>query len=412
MPALPYRIALTLAVSLLAVSGSAAREIYVNNQSGSNESAGTAEAPFRTARKAISVVGEGDVIHLLPKKVVYREMITIRDKGPFTIEGHDCTVSAADPLPSNPAEWEAIGPALHRIRLRRTIEDRHVLVVNGAAQMMGRTKYMIQAAKRAAGQEGDFEALRAVLTSQYPKPADLNDGQFAWEPIDMTSGWLYVKGPLANLEWSVRSQCIYTTGRSDGVAIRNLHARFALNDGFNLHGAALDYRLQNVTAYGCFDNGISPHGACSFTAEDSRFWGNEMALGNDFATQTHFVRCELAGSTQEEIMCIGGKHLFEDCRIRAAGPVAIRLIHTKRSPQFVLNEIKLAGADPEMKSEVTFRNCTVESADGPVRQIVTQPGPSVAFERCVFKGIEFKPEKASNVKLIDCTLDGRAIGER
>jgi hypothetical protein len=195
------------------------------------------------------------------------------------------------------------------------------------------------------------------------------------------------------------------------VVIRNLHARFALNDGFNLHGAALDYRLQNVTAYGCFDNGISPHGACSFTAEDSRFWGNEMALGNDFATQTRFIRCEFAGSTQEEIMCIGGKHVFEDCRIRATGSVAIRLIHTRRTPQFVLNEIKLAGADPNIKSEVMFRNCTMESADDSVRQIVTQPGPSVTFDRCVFKRIEFKPEKASNIRLVDCTLDGELVSQ-
>jgi hypothetical protein len=399
-----------LACVLAAACGAQAREIYVNNQTGNDQNAGTAAAPFRTARKAVAAAGEGDVIHLLPKGAVYREMITLQDKKGFTIEGHDCLVSAADKLPSGPAQWEKVGEALHRIRLKRTAEDRHVLVVNGKAEMMGRTKYQINKAK-AGARGGDVESLRQVLTAQYPRPAELKEGQFAWEPIDLTSGWLYVRGSLENLEWSVRTQCIYTVGKVDDVTIRNLHVRHALNDGFNFHGAAQNIRLSNVTAHECFDNGISPHGACSFSVRDSQFLRNEMAVGNDFVTRTHFLRCLIGESTQEELMCIGGRHLFEDCRIRATGPVAIRLTYSKRSQPYVLNEIKLAGQDPDLKPEYTFRNCTVESADDKVRQIVIQPGPNVTFERCAFKGMEFRVGKAAQVKLVDCTLDGKPLTE-
>ncbi|MBM4017509.1 MAG: hypothetical protein FJ288_04130 [Planctomycetes bacterium] len=401
---------IALSYLLAATCAAAANDIYVNNQTGADLNAGTADAPFRTVRKAISVVAAGDTIHLLPERSVYREMVTIQNKRDFKIEGHDCVVSGADPLPSDPAKWEKSGEALHRIRLRATSENRHILVVNDRAEMMGRTKYNL-GPLRTAARGGDIEAIRKAFAAQYPRPADLKDGQFAWEPVDAGSGWLYVKGPLDNLEWAVRTQCIYTNEKSENVTVRNLHARFALNDGFNLHGAALNYRLQNVTAYGCFDNGISPHGACSFSAEDSRFWGNEMAVGNDFLTQPRFLRCEIAQSTQEEVMTIGGKHLFQDCRIRAAGPVAIRLAYSRpgRDRPAALREIEMAGADPDMASQVTFRNCIIESADGKTRRIVIQPGPAVAFHNCTFKDMTFEADPAASVQVLDCTLDGKPL---
>jgi hypothetical protein len=391
-----------------AMRSAPAREIYVNNQTGDDQQAGTSEAPFRTARKAISVVAEGDVIHLLPEEAVYREMITLRDTKGFTIEGHDCVVSAADPLPADPKKWQRVAEGLHRLRLKRTAEDRHVLVVRGRAQMMGRTKYDIARARRGVARD-DLEALRKALAAQYPRPADLKAGEFAWEPIDLTSGWLYVKGRLEGLQWSVRTQCIYTIGRVDDVTIRKLHVRHALNDGFNFHGAAQNLRLAHVTALECFDNGVSPHGACSFTVEDGRFLRNEMAVGNDFVTRTQFVRCTIGESTQEEVMCIGGRHLFDDCRIRSTGPVAVRLVYRRRRQAYVLNEIKLAGQDPEMKPEYTLRNCTVESADGKPHEIVIEPGPAVILERCTFRGVTFRVDPSANVKLIGCTLDGRPL---
>jgi hypothetical protein len=253
------------------------------------------------------------------------------------------------------------------------------------------------------------EALRKALTAQYPRPADLKEGQFAWEPIDLTSGWLHVRGPLDGLEWSVRTQCLYTIDKVDDVTIRRLHVRYALNDGFNFHGAAQNIQLAGVTAHDCFDNGISPHGACSFTVRDSQFLRNEMAVGNDFVTRTHFQNCLIGESTQEEVMCIGGKHLFEDCRIRSTGPVALRLVYSPRRQPFVINEIKLAGQDPAMKPEYTFRRCTIESADGKAHEVVIQAGPPVTFEQCTFKGMKFRVDKGADVKLVECTMDGKPL---
>jgi hypothetical protein len=338
----------------------------------------------------------GDVIHLLPKAAVYREMITLADKRDLTIEGNDCVVTGADPLPSDPARWEKVREGLHRIRLRRTMQDRHILVVDGKGVTMGRTKYMIN---------------RRPLREQYPKLEDLKDGQFAWEPIDNSAGWLYVKGPLDRLEWAVRPQGVYTNKEVHNITIRNLHTRHVLNDGFNIHGNAQGIRLFNVTGHECFDNGISPHGACSFTVQDSQFFRNEMAVGNDFLTETHFLRCRIGSSVQEEVMIIGGRHLFEHCRIRASGPVAIRLVVSKPGPgrPQALKEIKASGKDPNMKPRYTFRNCTLESVDDKPRTFIVGPNVNLTIEKCTFKGIRFQVDPAANVQVTDSTVDGKAL---
>ncbi|MCL4203948.1 MAG: DUF1565 domain-containing protein [Pirellulaceae bacterium] len=389
-----------------------AREIHVNHQTGSDQNPGTAQAPLQSARRAVAMAEAGDVVHLLPENAVYREMITIADKRDITIEGHDCTVSGADPLPADPAQWESVGHELHRIRLRRTMQDRHILVVDGKAQTMGRTKYMLNPLATLIRQEG-FEAFRNELAAQYPKPQDLQEGQFAWEPIDERSGWLYVKGPLDKLEWAVRSQGIYTEREVHNVTIRNLHARHALNDGFNIHGNAQNIRLEHVSGNECFDNGISPHGACSFSVDDSRFLRNEMAVGNDFLTETQFRRCTIGESVQEEIVILGGRHLFEDCTILATGPVAVRLGYSRPGPgrKMALEEIAASGKDQDMKPQYTFRRCTLQGVAGKPRGFVVGPDISVVIEKCALTGIEFQVDARAHVQVTDSTLDGRTLTE-
>jgi hypothetical protein len=275
---------------------------------------------------------------------------------------------------------------------------------------MGRTKYQINPLANLQRREGQ-EAFQKALRAQYPKLEELKNGQFAWEAIDARDGWLYVKGAIDKLEWAVRTQGLYTDKEVHNITIRNLHARHALNDGYNIHGNAQGLRLFNVTAHECFDNGISPHGACSFTVQDSQFLRNEMAVGNDFLTETHFLRCTMADSTQEEIMIIGGRHLFEDCTIRAAGPVAVRLIVSKpgASRPLALQEIQKSGKDPTMKPQYTFRNCTLESADGMPRKFVVGPNVNISIERCTFRGIQFQVDAAADMRVTESTLDNQPL---
>lgn len=395
---------------LLSLTSATAREIYVDNQTGNDQHPGTADAPMRSARRGVMMAAAGDTIHLLPKGAIYREMITLADKRDLTIEGHDCIVSGADPLPSDLAAWEKVSEGLHRIRLKRTTQDRHILVVDGKGVTMGRTKYQINPLAGIQRREG-FEAFQQKLRAQYPKLEELKDGQFAWEPMDASAGWLYVKGPLEKLEWAVRQQGIFTDREVHNITIRNLHARHALNDGYNIHGNAQGLKLLNVTAHECFDNGISPHGACSFTVQDSQFLRNEMAAGNDFLTETHFLRCTLADSVQEELMIIGGKHMFEDCTIRAGGPVVVRLVISRpgSSRPAALKEIQLSGKDPNAKPQYSFRRCTIESTRDTPSEFVVGPNVNVTIENCIFKGIRFKVDPTAAVQVSDSTLDGQPL---
>ena len=394
---------------MLTAANSAAREIYVNNQTGNDQNTGTADAPLLTARRAVAMAAAGDTIHLLPDRAVYREMLTLADKRDLSIEGHDCVISGADPLPAD-AAWEKVADGLHRLRLKRTIQDRHILVVNGKGVTMGRTKYQINPLAGIQRREG-FEAFRKALSDQYPKLADLQDGQFAWEPIDSMTGWLYVKGPLHKLQWAVRAQGIYTDREVHNITIRNLHARHALNDGYNIHGNAQGLQLLNVTAHECFDNGISPHGACSFRVEDSQFLRNEMAVGNDFLTETHFLRCTLGDSFQEELVIVGGRHLFENCIIRAGGPVAVRLVINRPGPNrpAALREIQSSGKDPDAKPQFIFRGCTIQHTGDTPSEFVVGPSVNLTIENCAFKGIRFKLDPSAMIQASDNTLDGQPL---
>jgi hypothetical protein len=187
--------------------------------------------------------------------------------------------------------------------------------------------------------------------------------------------------------------------------------RGVLNDGFNIQGNAQGLRLVHVSAHECFDNGISPHGACSFTVEDSEFLRNEMAVGNDFLTETHFLRCTIGDSVQEEVMIIGGRHLFEECRIRATGPVALRLIVSQPGARRPLarREIEASGKDPDLQPHYQFRRCTLESIDDTPRKIVVGPNVKLTLEDCALKDIQLEVDAAANVEVVNCTLDGNPL---
>ncbi|MCC7145751.1 MAG: alpha/beta hydrolase fold domain-containing protein [Phycisphaeraceae bacterium] len=396
-------------VHLLIVAGAAnAAELYVDPQTGRPGNPGTAEAPLISAQAAIDQAQPGDVIHLLPAGSVYREMISLIDKKNLTIQGHGCTLSGADPLPADPAAWEQVADNLRRLKLKRTIEDRHLLVLNGRAVTMGRTKYKIGRLGEMEKNQG-WEAARQALIAQYPAPNDLKEGQFAWEPIDSQSGWLYVRGPLQQLEWATRTQGVYTFGHTHDITIRDLHVRHVLNDGFNFHGDTQNIQLLNVSANECLDNGISPHAACSMDVKDSTFQGNSIAVGNGHMTRAKMVHCTISDSADCEVMVVGGKQVFEDCTVRAAGPVAMRFVVAEPKQPYLLKEIEMAGKTPEQSSDFLMRRCTVASVDNKVRPIVVGPGVNLRIQGSTFRNVHFQIDDKAKVQVTNSTLDGTPL---
>jgi hypothetical protein len=137
-----------------------------------------------------------------------------------------------------------------------------------------------------------------------------------------------------------------------------------------------------------------------------------MAVGNDFLTETHFLRCTIGESTQEEVMIIGGQHLFEDCRIRASGPVAIRLVVSRPGANrpVAQKEIQASGKDPNVMPRYVFRRCTVESADATRRKFIVGPNVHLVLEKCKLDGLEMQVDPAAKVEYIESTLQGEPPG--
>ncbi|HUT91461.1 MAG TPA: hypothetical protein VMY37_18325 [Thermoguttaceae bacterium] len=352
------------------------REIFVNIETGDDANLGTAAEPLATAQRAVNVATSGDTIHLLPESALYRQMIALRGKSGITIDGHGVTLTGADPLPSE--GWEPLGDRLHRRRVKTVRvgrRPRHLLIVGGRAERMGRSP---------------------TVRPDFPDPNKLGEGQFSWQEIDEQEGWLYVRGDVEGLEWSVRPAGLLTTGRNRDVTVRNLNARHALNDGFNVHGDARGMRFSHVTGYENYDEGFSAHDTCQCWIEDGRFWGNDNAAYDVNTADTYYRRCEFRESVSVEVGFAGGEHLLDECLIVAAGPVAFRLGPGTRPDE------------PGDKPPATCRLAGVEirSADASPRAVEIQNDVAADLIDCTLAGVELRLGK-SQVKCENTTLDGR-----
>jgi hypothetical protein len=354
------------------------REIFVNVERGDDANPGTEAAPLATAQRAVDLAQPGHTIHLLPEGALYRQMIALRGKTGLTIEGHGVTLTGADPLPRD--GWEQVGPRLHRRRVRTVRigrQARHLLIVAGRAERMGRSP---------------------TVRSDFPDPEKLEEGQFAWQEIDEQQGWLYVRGDLEGLEWSVRPAGLLTRGRNRDVTVRNLNTRHALNDGFNIHGDARGMHFEHVTGYENFDEGFSAHDTCQCWIEEGRFWGNDNAAYDVNTADTYYRRCEFRDSVSVEVGLAGGEHRLDDCTIVAAARVAFRL-----GP----------GTLPDEPTDRPLATCVlsgveIRTADEQPRSVEIRGHVSAELIDCKLSGVQLRTDKAV-LKCRNTTLDGRAL---
>ena len=367
---------------LLSMTGmTQGREIFVNVETGDDGNNGTEAAPLATAQRAVEAAEEGDTVHLLPEGALYRQMIALRGKSGLTIEGHGVTLSGADPLASD--GWEEVGHRLYRRRVKTARigrEPRHLLIVGGRAERMGRSP---------------------TVRPDFPDPEKLEEGQFAWQEIDEHEGWLYVRGELEGLEWSVRPAGLLTSGRNRDVTVRNLNTRHALNDGFNIHGDARGMHFNRVTGYENFDEGFSAHDTCQCWIEEGRFWGNDNAAYDVNTADTYYRRCQFRDSVSVEVGLAGGDHRLDDCTIVAAAGVAFRL-----GPGTLPEE-------PTDKALATCRLTGVEirAADELPRAVQIQGQVAAELVDCTLSGVQLRLGDAA-IHCRNTTLDGRPLEPR
>lgn len=298
--------ALALVFLIIAIGSASGNDLFVNPEAGNDQDLGAADSPVATIQHAVSLSEPGDTIHLLPQNAIYRQNVVLSNVTDLTIEGNGVTLDGADPLPID--GWEQVASRLHRRRLPRTTWDRHLLIVDGHTERMGRTQ--------------------SSNSPNFPAASDLTAGQFCVENIDDKQCWLYVCGSLDKLEWATRPNGIGTGGETANITVRNVNARHFLNDGFNIHGHSVSMKFHGVTGYDCFDEGFSAHDTSSCEIEDSRFWGNENAIADVNDCETHYRRCEFRDSVNFDVLLVGKRHSLTDCTINntasatalAAGP--------------------------------------------------------------------------------------------
>ncbi|WP_145258285.1 hypothetical protein [Planctomycetes bacterium Pan216] len=354
---------LLLAVFLTTGAPLFAAEWHVNNETGNNSGVGDKEHPFLSLQKAIASAADGDVIHLHPAGAVYRQAGSFRGKFGITIEGNGVTLDGAITLPND--GWEELGDGLYRRKLPRTRYDRHLLIIDGHAERMGRTASNSK-------------------TKAFPEPSQLQPGQFRFQTIDEKSGWLYVRGTPDKLEWATRVNGIATSGTCRRLVVRNLNTRHFLNDGFNIHGDARELHFENIEGYDCFDEGFSAHDTCECTINGGRFFGSEHGIADVNQAETIYRNCVFTDNVNVDALLIGKAHSLIDCQIVNTTSAAALIAgpRTKGMPFTLrLERVAIATDKPSGQAAIridggslTFGACTFDNVVMDLKNTTPTPG--------------------------------------
>lgn len=347
-----------------------AADWHVNSVSGNDSSDGTSDRPFATIQKAINCAAEGDVIHLHPAGAVYHQSANFSGRSGITIEGNRVTLDGSDPLPAT--GWETVSKDLFRRRMPVTLWYRHLLIIDGRMERMGRTQ--------------------SSNSPEFPAVSELKPGQFRFENINDKEGWLYVCGPVENLSWSTRGNGIGTGGTCRNLTVKNLNARYFLNDGFNIHGDARQLEFENITGYDCFDEGFSAHDTCECSITNGRFYGNENGIADVNSAETVYRRCEFYGNVNTDVLLIGKTHSLIDCRIENSTQAAA-LVAGPRSK--------------EQSFELLLQKVVVVTKNRTEPARIRVNGGTLTIRDSVFDNAAFIP-LGSTLKASDLRLNGSA----
>ena len=287
------------------------QHFYIDNVLGDDLNSGTSpeksstDGPVQTFKKAISLLGPGDTLHLAVTEKPYREMITLADGFgglpglPITIDGHGATLLGCDRL--LPEDWEATDtPGLYRCS---DFEDKYYrgygaealtmrmfFVFDGKVQRMGRSSKGIRA--------------------PFKEVKELKPGEWTYQESEKAF-YVKVDGTLED----ARVEAPYLRGGVEisgnrtavtNVVIKNLIVCRVVNDGFNIHGTTQNIHLENIAACECGDDGISPHEACQLTIDG--FWsiGNSTGMCNTNLSQTIATNVYLQNNFANQLMTMEG----------------------------------------------------------------------------------------------------------
>jgi hypothetical protein len=291
------RSAVILLVLLLA-SPTLARDLYVNNLSGSDLLNGRTpqpqgiNGPVQTITKALRIAGPGDRIVLTDTGTPYREAVTVqagRNSGfspeiPFVIDGYGAVIDGSIPVPDD--TWEFVTDDI--FRFAPDIKSHQVLLLGG------------QPAIRVPTERGQQEL---------PK----------LEPLQwcLLNGYIYFRVEPNRLPPQYFPACAgawtgITIYEARDVIIRNVIVRGFAFDGVNAHDNAFNVRLEDVL---CRDNGrsgFSIGGASRVTLERCEATFNHtVQLRTEGYSHAHIRDCVFDPTTAPATQTDGGEIIDE-----------------------------------------------------------------------------------------------------
>src|SRR5262249_19798303 len=142
--------------------------------------------------------------------------------------------------------------------------------------------------------------------ARFRPPSALKPGEWTYVEAER-SFYVRVEGKLADarVEAPYRRNGVAIRGArvaATHVLIKNLIVCRALNAGVYLHGTTRDFRLENIAAYECGDDGISPHETCEVTIDGYWGVGNSTGMGNGYLSVTRARNVRLEGNLAHQFM--------------------------------------------------------------------------------------------------------------
>lgn len=154
----------------------------------------------------------------------------------------------------------------------------------------------------------------------YTAPEALKPGEMGWA----ADGSLYFRWPPGKSPGSARviqppaklASCVSIA--CSHIIVRNVIAKHAANDGFNIHGHRVGVRLENVKALSNGDEGISAHETVEMDVVNAEIaWNGSSAGGvadvNDSVTS--YTKCEVHHNLGAAFFFDGKAHRVTDCLI-------------------------------------------------------------------------------------------------
>lgn len=282
---LPYIFCSFLFIELFlsTVTGSA-RNIYVNNTTGSDSNSGLKKSrSFKTFQKAVSTAQASDFIYLANTGTPYKEMLYFLNKSgaqgkPITVEGNGAVISGCEPI--DITQWQEVGPGLYKNSVLYGLRRFNIDVVNRYFFLFdGKINRMNRCLK---GKNQPFKQPSQLGENEWTFTSDDNSFYLKIDPKKKLSD--------CKIEHPVRPTGVEIAGSSSYIIIKNVVCTNFYNDGFGITNTANHLRFENIKTLYCGDDGISAHASSQFDVDGFISIGNGTGICDTGNSMTSYNR--------------------------------------------------------------------------------------------------------------------------